>query len=376
MARRSSRSTASALPDDASAQRRRLLGALSGAGFAAALREPRAAFAAAAIGKQNATFAAATLIDDAQRRVVLESTPQRVFPAGPPASVFVYCLAPHKLLGWPRRVRPDEAAFLLPEAAALPGLGRLTGRGSTAALETVLSLRTQLIVDVGSTAPTYASLADQVQRQTGVSYLLYDGSFHRTQETIRRLGHALGETARAESLARGVAAILEDAAALRARIPAGDRPRVYFARGPDGLATAAAGGLNAEVLDEVGAVNVAQVEAPNLARVSFEQLLSWRPDWVLAGEESFFHGLRSHPVWSRLEAVRAGRVLLVPRLPFGWFDAPPALNRFVGIVWLSAAFHPRLVRYSLDERIAEVFERLYHRRPSLRQVRALLGSAR
>ncbi|RIK92076.1 MAG: iron ABC transporter substrate-binding protein [Burkholderiales bacterium] len=364
MARRFSRSTASVLPDETSARRRRLLGVLPGAALVAATAGPRAA------------LAARTLIDDAQREVVLGSTPARVFPAGPPASVFVYCLAPDKLLGWPRRVREDEAAFLLPEAARLPELGRLTGRGSTAALETVLALRTQLVVDVGSTAPTYASLADQVQRQTGVPYVLYDGAFDRTEQTIRRLADALGVTARGESLARGVRAILDAAAGLRGRLAPGERPRVYFARGPDGLATAAAGGLNAEVLDEVGAVNVAQVEAPNLARVSFEQLLSWRPDWILASDESFFHGVRAHPVWSRLEAVRAGRVLLVPHLPFGWFDAPPALNRMVGIVWLSAVFHPRLVGYRLDERIVEVFEWLYHRRPSLAQVRRLLGEQR
>ncbi len=372
MARRSSRSTASVLPDDTFVQRRRLLGALPGAALVAAA-EPHAALAAAA---PHTALAARTLIDDAQRTVVLESTPARVFPAGPPASVFVYCIAPGKLLGWPRRVRPDEAAFLLPAAARLPELGRLTGRGSTAALETVLALRTQLVVDVGSTAPTYASLADQVQRQTGVPYVLYDGSFDRTEETIRRLADALGETARGESLARGVRVILEAAAELRTRLAPAQRPRVYFARGPDGLATAAAGGLNAEVLDEVGAVNVAQVEPPNLARVSLEQLLLWRPDWILASDESFFRVVRAHPVWSRLEAVRAGRVLLVPRLPFGWFDAPPALNRIVGIVWLSAAFHPRLVGYRLDERIAEVFAWLYHRRPSLAQVRQLLGAQR
>ncbi len=362
MARRFSRSTASVLPDDTFARRRRLLGAL-----------PAAALSAAG---SHAALAARTLSDDAQRAVVLDSTPARVFPAGPPASVFVYCLAPEKLLGWPRRVRDDEAAFLLPAAARLPSLGRLTGRGSTAGLETVLALRAQLVVDVGSAAPTYASLAEQVQRQTGVPCVVYDGAFSRTEHTIRRLGDALGVTARAESLARGVRAIRDDAGELRARVAAGNRPRVYFARGPDGLATAAAGGLNAEVIDEVGAVNVAQVQAPNLARVSFEQLLSWRPDWVLASDESFFRGVRAHPVWSRLEAVRAGRVLLVPRLPFGWFDAPPALNRFVGIVWLSAAFHPRLVGYRLDERIVDVFEWLYHRRPSMAQVRRLLGAQR
>ncbi len=370
MARRSSRSTDSALRDDrrrASIPRRRSLRALLavGAGLACGNRTLRAR-----------ERAAAPLTDDARRSVALASSPERVFPAGPPASVFVYCLAPHKLLGWSRRVREDEAAFLLPDAAARPELGRLTGRGSTAALEALLAMRTQLIVDVGSVAPTYVSLADQVQQQTGVPYLLFDGAFDRTEQTIRSLGRALGVTARAESLARGVHAILDSAAEMRARVPEGERARVYFARGHDGLATAAAGALNAEVLDVVGAVNVARVEAPNLARVSLEQVLAWRPQWILASEASFAAQLADHPVWSRLDAVRAGRVLRIPRLPFGWFDAPPALNRLVGVVWLSAVFHPGRVGYRLDERIAEVFEWLYHRRPTLAQVRGLLDGAR
>src|SRR5690606_15883632 len=39
-------------------------------------------------------------VDDAGRQVALSSTPQRVFPAGGPAAVFLYCLAPDRLLGW------------------------------------------------------------------------------------------------------------------------------------------------------------------------------------------------------------------------------------------------------------------------------------
>src|SRR5690606_517823 len=210
MARRFSRGTDSDPYDDvraAIARRRWLAALLAGTGFALGARAQQAPNGAAGHA----------LIDDAQRSVSLASVPDRVFPAGPPASVFVYCLAPHKLLGWSRRVRPDEAAFLLPEVAARPELGRLTGRGSTAALEALLALRTQLIVDVGSVAPTYASLAEQVKRQPGSPYLLYDGAFDRTEETLRRLGHALGETARAESLARGVRAILDSAAEIRSR---------------------------------------------------------------------------------------------------------------------------------------------------------------
>ncbi|HLS55599.1 MAG TPA: ABC transporter substrate-binding protein [Zeimonas sp.] len=331
------------------------------------------AVAAAACGPSRAQGA---LADDGGRRLSIAATPRRVFPAGGPASVFVYCLAPDRLLGWTRALRADEAAFLLTEVAALPELGRLTGRGSTAALEAVLAMRAELIVDVGSTAATYVSLADQVQRQTGVPYLLLDGAFDRTESTIRRLGQVLGVTARAERLARGTRAILDAAAELRAGLRDSERPRVFFARGPTGLATAADGGLNAEVLAQVGALNVARVEAPNLALISLEQVTRWQPDWILASDAAFFAQVHRHPVWSKLPAVRARRVLLIPRVPFGWFDAPPALNRLIGIEWLSAVLHPQRTRYRLDERLSDTFEWLYHRRPSIGQMRALLAATR
>lgn len=315
-------------------------------------------------------------IDDAQRRVALPSTVRRVFPAGAPASVFVYCMSPERLLGWTRALRSEEAAFLLPQVASLPELGRLTGRGSTAALEAILALRSDLIVDVGSVAPTYASLAAQVQQQTGVSYVLLDGGFDRTEATIRRLGEALDTRERADDLVRGTRAILGAAAELRGTLREVDRPRVLFARGPTGLATAAAGGLNAEVLDAVGAINVARLPAPNLSQISFEQVFAWQPEWILASDAEFFAGIGRHPVWSTLPAVRSGRVILAPRLPFGWFDAPPALNRLIGIEWLSAVLYPERVRFRLDERLSDTFEWLYHRRPSIAQMRALLATTR
>ena len=74
----------------------------------------------------------------------------RVFPAGPPAAILLYTLAPELLLGWPRANRPEEREFLLPDIGARPEVGRITGRGNTANLEVVLALKPDLILDVGS----------------------------------------------------------------------------------------------------------------------------------------------------------------------------------------------------------------------------------
>src|ERR687897_458522 len=78
---------------------------------------------------------AATVTDAAGRAVPVPERVTRVSPAGPPAAILLYTLAPDLLLGWTRANRPEEREFLLPEVGARPELGRLTGRGNTTNLE-------------------------------------------------------------------------------------------------------------------------------------------------------------------------------------------------------------------------------------------------
>ena len=66
---------------------------------------------------------------------------ERAFPAGPPAAIQVYTLAPETLLGWPRANRPEEREFLLPGVGERPELGRIAGRGGTANVEAVIAAR-------------------------------------------------------------------------------------------------------------------------------------------------------------------------------------------------------------------------------------------
>src|SRR5258708_18885390 len=96
-----------------------------------------------------------TLSDAAGRAVPLPAKVSRVFPAGPPAAILLYTLAPDLLIGWPRANRPEECAYMLPEICGRPEVGRITGRGNTANLETVLTLKPDLILDVGSTTATF-----------------------------------------------------------------------------------------------------------------------------------------------------------------------------------------------------------------------------
>ena len=45
---------------------------------------------------------AASVTDGAGRTVAVPAKVERVFPAGPPAAIMLYTLAPELLIGWPR----------------------------------------------------------------------------------------------------------------------------------------------------------------------------------------------------------------------------------------------------------------------------------
>ncbi|KAB1070237.1 iron ABC transporter substrate-binding protein [Methylobacterium planeticum] len=316
-------------------------------------------------------------VDAAGRTVEIPDKVSRVLAAGPPASVLIYTLAPARMIGWVRAPHPDEKPFLAPETRELPAYGRLTGRGNTANVEAVLAMKPDLIVDVGATGPTYASLADRVQAQTGIPYILLDGSFATTPDTYRRFGALIGEEARAEELAADAEGILAEVRAKVGALPEEKRPRVYYGRGPRGLETGLAGSINTEILDVAGARNVAAAAGQGgLTAVSPEQVLAWNPDVILTLDPAFREGLARDPLWSGLAAVRAGRIYQTPRLPFGWFDAPPGVNRLIGLRWLAAILYPDLFPQPLAEATRDFYRRYYHVALDPAQVDALLAGAR
>ncbi len=317
--------------------------------------------------------------DAAGRRVELPAKIERVYAAGPPASILLFALAPEKVIGWTSPFRPEERPFVPVKYADLPTLGRLTGRGNSGNVETVLAARPDLIIDYGGVRPTYASLADRVQAQTGIPYLLIDGSFGLMPRAFRELGSMLGETARGEEWARYAERTFEEIDARLAQARSADParakpPRVYYGRGPQGLDTGLAGSINMESIERLGAVNVAAAQGPGgMARVSIEQVLAWDPDLIVTIDPNFYAVVWRDPLWRTLRAVRAGKVFLSPNVPYGWIDFPPSINRLIGLRWLARVLYPEVFREDLRPAVAEFYGRAFHQAPTAAQLDALLA---
>lgn len=299
---------------------------------------------------------ARSVTDSAGRQVTIPDSVTRVFAAGPPAAVLLHVLAPQAMIGWPHAPRDEQKPFLLRSVRDLPELGRLTGRGDTLNLERLIAGKPDLIIDFGSVNDTYRSLADRVQAQTGIPYLLIDGSFENTAAALRLVGDILGVKARGEALARAAEETFAAVDKVVASVPAAKRPRVYIARGAEGFETG-----NSEAIERVGAVNVAEGlrEKGGIINVSPEQVNAWAPDTIIVNDHGFKLDVSGKPAWQPVPAVAAGRVFVAPNLPYGFIDTPPSVNRLIGLTWLLHKLYPGEAPGDLRQQIRDFYKLFY-----------------
>ena len=317
---------------------------------------------------------ARAIADSAGRLVEVPDRIGKVFAVGPPASILLYMLAPEKMSGWPNPPTAEERRFIAPAYRRLPALGHLTEHGGTANLEAVLKAKPDLILDLCPVGDTYVTLANTVQQQTKVPYILIDGRFEATPAALRLLGDILGVRARGEELARYVESTFAAIGSVLKSTPEDKRPRVYLARGPDGLETGVVGSVNTEIIERAGGHNVmAAAGQSGLVRASLEQVIAADPEIIITWDRTFFEQVGKDGLWAGIRAVREKRVYLAPTAPFGWIDRPPSLNRVIGLRWLAGLFYPDKLAHDLRATTRDFYRLFYHVTPSDAELDTLIA---
>jgi iron complex transport system substrate-binding protein len=301
-----------------------------------------------------------SIVDSVGRRVDAPVRAARVLAAGPPASILLYVLAPEAMVGWVPQPPADAKPFLLPAVRELPASPRLTSRGEAPDIERIVALKPDLIVDFGSIGANYVSLADKVQAATHIPYALIDGAIDKSPVALRLAGDLLGRRERATVLAAYAEQTLAKVDAVLGKAT-GPRPRVYVARGPDGLLTAVRGSGLTEIVERAGAINVAEGKAERGGALtpSLDQVAVWNPDLVIAFDRAALQAIRTQPGWQKLAAVSGKRVFAAPTLPWGWLGEPPSVNRLIGLRWMLSVLYPKEAAMDLRTEARE-FHRLFY----------------
>lgn len=307
------------------------------------------------------------ITDMAGRKVTVPTAEniESVFSAGPVAAIFLYMVAPDKLLGWNYELNDVEKSIILDKYQDLPNFGM----GDAVNYEAVIAANPTIAINSGKINDAMVSDCDALSESLGIPVVAVDNELNNSAEAFRFIGELLGVEDHAEELAQYAEQVFTDINAL-SDIPEEKKVSVYFGNGEDSLETAPRGSQHAQILDAINAVNVADLELGDGSRVqiSAEQLLAWDPDVIVVNGEpkadksgnSAAEDILSNPDYASLKAVQDQKVYGTPNAPFSWVDRPAGPNRLIGMRWFSALIYPEYIKCDINEEIHKFFDLFYH----------------
>lgn len=306
-------------------------------------------------------------IDAAGRSVKLPQKIEKAFSSAPPMGLLQYILAPDTMtamnLSLDSGFYYKNTKYLDASLVKLPVVGGWHGNTRGANMETLLALKPQIVL---------AWKSDFVMKEVEKSFAKFDIPVFFIQEdlvedepnAIRAAGVALGQNARAETLAKDAEARLSYIAKIRDAIPKEKRPKLYYAEGADGLSTECEASFHFNPFKFVGvrpAFECVQKTMVGMEKVNMEQIISANPDIIIASDEAFFKNVYSDKRWTAIKAVKNKKVYLVPKDPVNFMDRPPSFMRIIGVEWLSSIIYKEEFKKDITEEVAS-FYKLYLRK--------------
>jgi iron complex transport system substrate-binding protein len=298
--------------------------------------------------------------DSVGRTVELPATIDKVAISGPLAQITVFALCPDKLVGIAQKWDQTAEQYLATEYYQLPELGQLYGGKGELNLETLLSSKAQVVIDVGEPKGSIVEDLDALSAQTGIPFVHITATIGTMGDAYRKLGALLNMPDEAETIAAYCDAKYEQITKIAGSVKKAD---LLYITGEKGLNVIAKNSYHAEIIDLLSN-NLAVVDNPSSKgtgnEVDMEQLMLWDPDVILFAPDSCYATVGSDPLWSGMKAIRTGRYYEVPMGPYNWMGFPPSVQRILGMLWMAKLLYPDAANYDLMTEVQTYFRLFYH----------------
>ena len=328
------------------------------------------------------TQASERAISDALgRELTIPAEITGVVSTAPPTTMTLYLIAPDLMLGWNSELTPLQKKYIPEQYQSIPVVGGWFGK-TDGNFETFINLNPDIILE-GRTItgdPVDVNAVEDRQSQFGDIPLITvqdTANISGYAKSISFIGDVLNKKEKSDALVAYYQTALKTVKDIVSTIPEGEKIKVYYAEGPDGLATDPSGSQHAMLIDYCGGKNVAETTITpgyGMTPVSLEQVLSWNPEVIIASDSKFASSVLTDPLWKDVPAVQSGRVYGVPVSPFSWFDRPPGTNQIPGLYWMLHTLYPeKFSTEQLKEKITEFYSSFYGVEVSATELDGLLS---
>ncbi len=314
----------------------------------------------AAAPEKNATR---EFTDSTGRTVTVPETITKIAISGPLSQVYILPLAGDMLVGVSNAFSSDAETYLPAYLTEKTEIGQLYGGKGEMDLEALLAADPDVVIDIGETKGSVKEDLTALTEQTGIPFVHVFATVQDAPAAYRMLGQLLGREEKAEELAAWCEETYGLITAMMEKVDAADaRKTMLFCLGDKGVNVLAEGSFHADTINLMSK-NMAVIEEVSHSgagnEVDMEQILLWDPEVIVFDATSCYDEVAQSPQWKTLQAVKSGRYYETPFGPYGWLSTPPAVQRYLGMLWLGELLYPEYVEYDLQEKVTEYYQMFY-----------------
>ena len=315
-------------------------------------------------------------VDDCGREVEVPGEVSRIVPTGPLSQIILYTIAPDMFVGIASKWGETSKGLVPEKYLNLTYFGQLYNTANLNVEELALA-DPQLIIDVGQAMTTGTEDMDNLQEQVNIPTLYISATLETAPEAYRKLGKLLNREEKAEELAQYCERIYAQTVAVMEKV--GDnKVNCLYVLGEKGLNVLAQNSFHSELIDML-TNNVAVVDNPSSKgsgnEVTMEQIALWNPDYVLFAADSIYDTVLEMDTWTEINAIRDGNYLKVPEGPHNWIGTPPSVQRYLGLIWLTAQLYPEYCDYDAEAQVYEFYKLFYDCELTAEQFETLTAAA-
>ena len=311
----------------------------------------------------NTTIETQEFTDSTGRIVNLPAKITKIAITGPLSQIYILPLAGDMLVGVSTAYADDAQDYLPAYIYEKAEIGQLYGGKGEMDLEALLAAAPDAVIDIGEAKKTTADDLTALTEQTGIPFIHIDATVATAPEAYRILGKLLGREEKAEELAVWCENTYTTIAAMMETVDTdGARKSLLYCLGDMGVNVIAQGSFHAETINFMSD-NLAVVEdvvssgAGN--EVDLEQILLWNPDVIIFAPDSCYDNIASSTQWQSVGAVSRGNYYKTPTGPYGWLSSPPAVQRYLGMLWLGQLLYPEYTQYDLQTEVTGYYKLFY-----------------
>lgn len=312
---------------------------------------------------QETVAATKEFTDSTGRTVTVPAKITKIAISGPLSQVYILPLAGDMLAGVSNAFSVDAEKYLPADLLNKTEIGQLYGGKAEMDLEALLAADPDVVIDIGETKGSVKEDLTALTEQTGIPFVHIFATVKDAPAAYRMLGSLLGREEKAEELASWCEETYAAITSMMEQVDTDNaRKELLYCLGDRGINVLAEGSFHADTINLMSKNMAVIAEVSHSGdgnEVDMEQLLLWDPEVIIFDAASCYDQVADSDQWQTMQAVQAGTYYEVPFGPYGWLATPPAVQRYLGMLWLGKLLYPDHANYDLQEKVTEYYSLFY-----------------